>query len=80
MAIFTMLIHEHGRAFHLLISSPISFVKDLKFLSCISFTCLELLHLVIVIPKYILLFDVIVKDIDSLMLLCVFSLLWNLLL
>jgi hypothetical protein len=34
MPIFTMLIlliHEHGRYFHLLISSLISFFKDLKF-------------------------------------------------
>lgn len=33
-------IHEYGRSFHLLISSPISFVKDLKLLSYRSFTCL----------------------------------------
>jgi hypothetical protein len=34
IAIFTMLIlplHEHGGSFHLLISSSISFFKDLKF-------------------------------------------------
>ena len=36
MAVSTMLIlpsHEHGRSFHLLVSSSISFFKDLKFLS-----------------------------------------------
>ena len=35
-----LLILECGRSFHLLISSPISFFKDLKFLSYMSFTCL----------------------------------------
>ena len=43
IAIFTILIlpiHEHGRSFHLLRSSLISFFRDLKFLSYISFTCL----------------------------------------
>jgi len=40
MAIFTMLIHEHGRSFQLLISSSISFFKNLKFLSYRYFTCL----------------------------------------
>jgi hypothetical protein len=41
MAIFTMLIlpiHEHGRYFHILISFPISFFRDLKVLSYRSFT------------------------------------------
>ena len=41
MAIFTMvilLIHEYGRSFHLLISSSVSFFKDLKLLSYRSFT------------------------------------------
>ena len=43
MAILTILIlpnHEHGRSFHLLRSSLISFFTDLKFLSCRYFTCL----------------------------------------
>jgi len=43
MAIFTILIppiHEHGRSFHLLRSSLISFFRDLKFSSYKSFTCL----------------------------------------
>jgi hypothetical protein len=41
MAISTMLnlpMHEHGRSFHYLRSSLISFFRDLKFLSCRSFT------------------------------------------
>ncbi|KAL1777615.1 short transient receptor potential channel 4 isoform X1, partial [Sigmodon hispidus] len=49
MAIFTMLIlpiQEHGRAFHFLISSSISFFNDLKFLSNRSVT-----SLVIVTPS-----------------------------
>jgi hypothetical protein len=43
MAIFTILIlpiHEHGRSFHLLRSSLISFFRNLTFLSYRSFTCL----------------------------------------
>ena len=46
VAIFIMLIlpmQEHGRSFHFLISSSISFFKDLKFLSNMSFTCLLVL-------------------------------------
>ena len=62
---FTVLIllnHEHRRSFHLLISSPISFFKDLKFLSYRSLTCL-----VRVKPKYFfILFEVIVKGVVSL--------------
>ena len=52
IAIFTILIlpiHEHGRSFHLLRSSPISFFRDLKFLSYRSFTCL-----VRVTPRHII--------------------------
>ena len=44
IAIFTMLIlatQEHGRSFHFLVSSSISFFKDLKFLSYRSSICLE---------------------------------------
>jgi hypothetical protein len=33
-------VYEHGRSFHLLISSSIYFFRDLKFLSYKSFTCL----------------------------------------
>ena len=64
IAIITMsvlLIHKHGRAFLLLIPSPISFFKDLKFLSYRSFTCL-----VRVTPRYFILFETIVKDVDLL--------------
>ena len=42
MIIFIMLIlwiYEHGRSFHLLMSS-VSFFRDLKFLSYLSFNCL----------------------------------------
>jgi hypothetical protein len=35
-----LLIPEHGKYFHLLISSSVSFVKDLKFLFYRSFTCM----------------------------------------
>ena len=41
MAIFTVLmlsIYEHGRTFHLLRFPSISFLRDLKFLSCMYFT------------------------------------------
>jgi hypothetical protein len=61
MAIFTMLIlpiHEHGRAFHLLRSSSISFFRDLKFWSYKSFTCL-----LRVTPRYFILFVPIVKGV-----------------
>jgi len=64
MAIFTMpilRIYEHGRSFHVLIYSLISFFRDLKFLSCRSFTCL-----VLVTPRYFILFVAIVKDVVSL--------------
>jgi hypothetical protein len=43
-------IHEHGRSFHLLRSSLISFFRDLKFLSYRSFT-----SLVRVTPRYFIL-------------------------
>ena len=59
-AVFIMSIlptQEHGRSFHFLVSSSISFFKDLKFLSCKSFTCL-----VRVTPRYFMLFVAIVKD------------------
>ena len=61
MAIFTLLvlsIHEHGRSFQLLRSSLISFFRDLKFLSYISFT-----SLVRATSRYFILFVTIVKDI-----------------
>jgi hypothetical protein len=47
VAIFIMLslwIHVHGSSFHLLISSSVSFFKDLKLLSCRSFTFLVTLR------------------------------------
>jgi hypothetical protein len=50
-----------GGSFHLLISSSISFFRDLKFLSNNSFTCL-----VKVILKYFILFVDIVKGVVSL--------------
>jgi hypothetical protein len=52
--------HDHGRSFHLLISS-ISFFRDLKFLSYRSFTCLDR-----VTSRYFILLVVIVKDVVSL--------------
>ena len=58
ISIFTMLIlsiQEHGRSFHFLVSSSISFFKDLKFLSNRSFT-----SLVNVTPRYFTLFVAIV--------------------
>jgi hypothetical protein len=64
MAIFTILIlpiHEHERSFHLLRSSLISFFRDLKFLSYISFT-----SLVRVMPRYFILFVTIEKGVVSL--------------
>jgi hypothetical protein len=64
MTNFTMLIlfiHELGRAFHRLISSSISFFKDLKILLHNSFGCL-----VRVISKYFILFKAIVKGVASL--------------
>ena len=59
IAIFIMLIlpsHEHGRSFRFLVSSSISFFKDLKFLSYKSSTCL-----VTATPRYFMLFVTIVK-------------------
>jgi hypothetical protein len=56
MAVFTILIlvmHEHGRFFHLLRSSSISFFRNLKFLSYRSFTCLVRVR---VTPRYFILF------------------------
>ena len=60
IAIFTMLIlaiQEQGRSFHFLVSSSISFFKDLKLLSNRSFT-----YLVGVILRYIMLFVAIMKS------------------
>jgi hypothetical protein len=54
-------VHEHGRSFHLLISSSISFFKDLKFLSYRPFTCL-----LRVTPGYFILFVAVVKGAASL--------------
>ena len=59
--IINLLIHVHGRSFCLVIYSLISFFKDLKFLLHKTFTCL-----VRVMPRYFILFKVIVKDVDSL--------------
>ena len=59
IAIFIILIvpiQEHGRSFHLLASSSISFFKDLKFLLNRSFT-----FLISVKPKYFMLFVASVK-------------------
>ena len=49
-------IHEHGKSFHFLVSSSISFFKALKFLSNRPFT-----SLVRVTPRYFMLFVVIMK-------------------
>ena len=57
--IFIMLIlstQEHGRSFPFLVSSSISFFKDLKFFLYNSFTCM-----VRVTPRYFVLFVAIVK-------------------
>ena len=62
--IFTILIlpiHEHGRSFHLLRSSSISFFRELKFLSYRSFT-----SLVRVTASHFILFVTIVKVLLSL--------------
>ena len=40
LTVFILMIHIYGRSFHLLVSSSISFFKDLKFLSSRSFICL----------------------------------------
>jgi hypothetical protein len=72
MLIFTMLIlpiHEHGRFFYHLLSASVSFFRDLKFLSYISFTAL-----VRVIPSYFILFMDIIKDVVSLNSLSVYHL------
>jgi hypothetical protein len=64
MAIFTILIlpiHKHGRSFHLLRSSSISFFRHQKFLSYRSFTCL-----VRITPRYFTLFVTIVNSVVSL--------------
>ena len=49
-------IQEYGRSFHFLVSSSISFTKDLKFLPNRSFT-----SFVSVTPRYFMLFVAIVK-------------------
>ena len=59
IAIFTMLFlptQEHGRSFHFLVLSSISFFRDLKFLSYNFSICL-----VRVTPRYFMLFVAIVK-------------------
>jgi hypothetical protein len=64
MATFTMLnlpIHMHGRSFYLLISSSISFFKNLKLLLYKTFPCL-----VRVTPRYFVLYVAIVKCVVSL--------------
>jgi hypothetical protein len=64
MVIFTILflpIHKHGRSFHLVRCSLISFFEDFKFLLNRSFTCL-----VRVTPRYSILFVTILKDAISL--------------
>ena len=64
ITIFTMLIlptQEHGRSFYFLVSSLISFLKDLKFLSYKFSTCLVRVTL-----RYFMLFVAIVKGVDSL--------------
>jgi hypothetical protein len=58
---FPFYLHEHGRSFHLLRSSSISFFRDLKFLSYRSFT-----SFVRVTPKYFILFVTILKAVVSL--------------
>jgi hypothetical protein len=59
--IFILPIHEHGRYFHLLRSSVISFFRDLKFLSYRFFT-----SLIRVTPRYFIPFINIVKGFVSL--------------
>jgi hypothetical protein len=56
-----LLSHEHGRALYFLRSSLISFLRDSKFLSYTSFTCL-----VRVTPRYCILFLTIEKGVVSL--------------
>ena len=65
MTIFTkliLLIPEHGKSFHLLKVSLVSFFRDLKFLSYRFFTCL-----VRVTPRYFILFEATVKSAVSLL-------------
>jgi hypothetical protein len=54
-------IHEHGRSFHLLLSSLIYFLRDLKFLSYRYFICL-----VRVTPRYFIFFKAVLMSIVSL--------------
>jgi hypothetical protein len=73
MDVFTtliLLIHDHVRSFCLLIPSPISFFKDLKFLSYRSFICL-----IRVTPRHFILFVAIVNGIVSLISFCAYLLL-----
>ena len=59
LAKFTMLIlpiYKHGRSFHLLISSLVSFFKDLKFLPYITLT-----YLIRVTQNHFILFEVNMK-------------------
>jgi hypothetical protein len=63
--ILILSIHEHGRSFHLLRFTLISFFRDLKFLSYRSFT-----SLVRVTPRYFILFVTIVKGVHPVYLLC----------
>jgi hypothetical protein len=51
-------VHEHRRSFHLLGSYLISFLRDLKFLTYRSFTCLAR-----VTPRYFILFVAVVKGV-----------------
>ena len=63
MFIFTvliLLIHKHGRSFHLVRSPSISFFRNLNLLSCRSLTCL-----VRVTPNYYVLFVIVVMGVVS---------------
>ena len=55
LTVLILLVHEHGIAFHLFVSSSISFISVLQFSENRSFT-----FLVRFIPRYFILFDVIV--------------------
>ena len=70
MIIMTLPIHEHGMSFRLFVSSLISFISVLKFSEYRSFVSLGRL-----IPKYFILFDVMVNEIVSLISLSEFVLL-----
>jgi hypothetical protein len=59
--IYILPIYKHGRSYHLLRSSLISFFRDLKVLSYRSFTCF-----VRITARYFILFVTIVKDVVSL--------------